>query len=186
MATNAHGQRSCNPAANASLCTVSCMKLMRQPHHVGYFEIELFSTRSGQKLLQRTWQPQEECSGALPPVCGEPAMAQNIGNRCRPWGALGRVSSGNAKRASEAIGRLMRSGMAHLGFTSHTALSLTSCGSLPSACTRYRLLRLLGKLTRQVCLRLRRPLHATCTGLRSGSLDAVPRACKSDRRYGCP
>ena len=46
------------------------------------------------------------------------------------------MSSGRkARRTSEAVGRLMRSGIAHLGFTPHTVLSKTRRGSLPSART---------------------------------------------------
>ena len=96
---------------------------------------------------------QEECSGALPPVCREACsevahslLVSATRNKSRPC-SLGRtgiclcaalksklaptkderVSSGRkAKRTSEAIGRLMRSGIAHLGFTPHTVLSKTS------------------------------------------------------------
>ena len=47
-----------------------------------------------------------------------------------------RVSSGmSARRTSDAIGKLTRSGVLHLGFTPHTVLSRTRRGSFPSACT---------------------------------------------------
>ena len=46
------------------------------------------------------------------------------------------VSSGmNARRTSDAVGKLTRSGILHSGFTPHTALSRTRRGSFPSTCT---------------------------------------------------
>ena len=66
--------------------------------------------RSRPCSLGRTW------------ICLRAALKSKLAPTKDECVSLGR----NAKRTSEAIGRLMRSGMAHLGFTPHTVLSKTS------------------------------------------------------------